>query len=439
LPDALNFLMDGVTTIVTGNCGHSAIDLDTWFRDRATGGLGPNIATLIGHGSIRRAVMGTDNRRPTDTELTRMQELVEQAMRDGAYGISTGLIYVPGTYADSAEIVALAKTAARFGGIYSTHVRDEGNGVFQALAEAATVGREAGLTVQVSHLKVASKRLWGQSEELLKSIKRFRQEGIDIVADQYPYDRASTQLEASLPAWALAGGLPKLKERLSDTATRIKIVTEMEKSIREQGFTDYSFATVASCSFNPSLEGKTISEINRLRRRNATLRDEIETILELVPKGTMQMVLHWMSERDVERILRHPDTAVASDGYVIAFGTGMPHPRSYGTRARLIAEYVRGRHVLSLEDAIRRMTSLPARTFGFNDRGLLKVGFAADVVVFDPDQVQDLSTFSRPHQYTRGFEYVFVNGVPVIEAGKHTYNRPGQLLRHAAAPSRRNR
>jgi N-acyl-D-amino-acid deacylase len=283
--------------------------------------------------------------------------------------------------------------------------------------------------VQLSHLKVASKRLWGQSDELLTLIDRLRREGIDIVADQYPYDKASTQLETTLPAWALAGGIPKLKERLTDAATRSRIVAEMEELVREQGFEDYSFATVASCAFDPSLEGKTISDINRLHGRDPTLRDEVATILELVPKGTMQMVLHWMSERDVERILKHPQTTIASDGYVIPFGIGVPHPRSYGTRARVLAEYVRNRQVLTLEDAIRRMTSLPARTFGFDDRGLVKVGFAADLVIFDADQVRDLSTFSQPHQYSRGFDYVVVNGVPVIDAGKHTRNRPGHILR----------
>ncbi len=380
--------------------------------------------------------MGTDDRRPTDHELKRMQGMVERAMRDGAFGLSTGLIYVPGTYADNAEVVALTKTVARFGGIYSSHVRDEANGVYKAVAEAAAIGREAGVPVQLSHLKVASKRLWGQSGDLLTLIERFRREGVDIVADQYPYDRASTQLETTLPAWALAGGIPKLKERLGDPATRSRIVAEMQEAVREQGFSDYSFATVASSGFDSSLEGRTISEINRLRGRNTTLTDEIATILDLVPQGTMQMVLHWMSEQDVERILRHPDTAVASDGYVIPFGVGVPHPRSYGTRARVLAEYVRARRVLTLEDAIRRMTSLPARSFGIYDRGLIKVGFAADLVMFDPDRVKDLSTFAQPHQYSRGFDYLFVNGVPVIDAGKHTGNRPGQVLRHSPAQQR---
>jgi N-acyl-D-amino-acid deacylase len=380
--------------------------------------------------------MGTADRRPSEGEQVRMQALVAQAMRDGAFGLSTGLIYVPGTYADSSEIVALAKTAGRFGGIYTSHVRDEANGVFEAVAEAAAIGREAGLRVQISHLKVASKRFWGQSERLLTLIDELRREGVDIVADQYPYEKASTQLETTLPSWALAGGISKLRERLSDAETRSRIVIEMEELVREQGFEDYSFATVASCAFDPTLEGKTISDINRSRGRTPTLRNEVTTILELVPKGTMQMVLHWMSERDVERILRHPQTTVASDGYVIQFGMGVPHPRSYGTRARVLAEYARSRQVLTLEDAVRRMTSLPARTFGFGNRGLIKVGFAADLVMFDPAEIRELSTFPQPHRYTRGFEYVFINGVPVIDAGKHTRKRPGHILRHTAAAQR---
>jgi N-acyl-D-amino-acid deacylase len=429
LPDALNFLMDGVTTIFTGNCGNSPTDLASWFQARAASGIGPNIASLAGHGSIRRAVMGTDERRPTSDELTRMEALMEQAMRDGAYGVSTGLIYVPGTYADTDEIVALAKVAARFGGVYSSHVRDEGNGVMAAVTEAAQVGRQAGITVQISHLKVASKRLWGESDRLLALLDQFRREGVDVVADQYPYDQASTQLETTLPAWALAGGPEKLKQRLSDLTARARIVEEMEETVRQQGFPDYSFATVSSCAFDRSLEGKTISEINRLRGRGPTLKDEIATILDLVPKGTMQMVLHWMNEQDVERIIQNSNIAVASDGYVIAFGEGVPHPRSYGTRARVLAHYVRDRKVLALEEAVRRMTSLPARTFRLKDRGLIKVGFAADMLLFDPAKVQDASTFAKPHQYSRGFDFVLVNGHLVIEDGKHTHMRPGQLLR----------
>jgi N-acyl-D-amino-acid deacylase len=428
-PDAFNFLMDGVTTLFTGNCGNSTTNLAAWFQSLAASGIGPNLASLAGHGSIRRAVMGTDERQPTPDEQKRMEALTEQAMRDGAYGLSTGLIYVPGTYADTNEIVSLARIAGRYGGVYSTHVRDEGNGVMAAVSEAAQVGRQAAIRVQVSHLKVASKLLWGESDRLLALLDQFRAEGIDIVADQYPYDRASTQLETTLPAWALAGGLEKLKHRLSEPAARTRIVKEMEEIVRQQGFSDYSFATVASCAFDRTLEGKTITEINRLRGRSSTLKDEIATILDLVPRGTMQMVLHWMSEQDVERIMRNSNVAVASDGYVIAFDEGVPHPRSYGTRARVLAHYVRDRKVLQLEEAVRRMTSLPARTFGLKDRGLLKVGFAADMLLFDPAKVNDASTFAKPHQYSRGFDFVMVNGHPVIEDGKHTKKRPGQLLR----------
>lgn len=436
LPDALNFVRDGVTTIVTGNCGNSVTDLRKWFQARMASGIGPNLASLVGQGSVRRAVIGTDNRRPTSDEMKRMQTLVEQAMRDGAFGMSTGLIYVPGTYAETAELVSLAKTVARFGGIYTSHVRDEATGVSASVSEAADVGRQAGLPVQVSHLKVASKRLWGQSGSLLTLIDGFRRAGVDIAVDQYPYDQASTQLDTTLPAWALAGGLAKLKERLAEPAIRVKIAAEMKSTLLDQGFSDYSYATVASCDFDRSLEGKTISEVNQLRGRSSNLENEIETIFDLVSRGTMQMVLHWMSEADVEGIFKHPDTAVASDGYVIRFGEGVPHPRSYGTRARVLATYVRDKKIISLEEAVRRMTSLPARLFGFQDRGLLKEGFAADLVLFDPITVQDAATFAQPHQYSKGFDYVFVNGVPVIDNRQHTMKRAGHILLHR--PDRSN-
>jgi N-acyl-D-amino-acid deacylase len=428
LPDALNFVRDGVTTIVTGNCGNSATDLRRWFQARTESGIGPNLASLVGHGSVRRAVMESEDRRPTSDEMKRMQNLVEQGMRDGALGMSTGLIYVPGTYAETAEIVALAKTVAKYGGIYVSHVRDEAAGVSASVSEAADVGLQAGLPVEVSHLKIASKRLWGQSGSLLTLIDGFRRAGVDISVDQYPYDQASTQLDTTLPAWALAGGVAKLKERLAEPALHSKIAAEMKSTLVAQGFSDYSYATVASCDFDRSLEGKTISELNRLRGRSSTIENEIETIFDLVSRGTMQMVLHWMSETDVERILKHPDTAVASDGYIIRYGEGVPHPRSYGTRARVLATYVRDKKIVSLEDAIRRMTSLPARSLGFQNRGLVKVGFAADMVLFDPLTVQEASTFAEPHQYSKGFDYVFINGVAVIDNGQHTKKRAGQIL-----------
>ncbi len=434
VPGGDNYLLDGVTTVVTGNCGGSETRLADWFAQLEQTGLGLNVASLIGHNSVRRAVMGTENRPATPAELARMQALLEENMRAGAVGFSTGLIYIPGTYADTAEVVALAQAAARHGGVYASHMRDEGARVLEAIAEAVRVGRESGLPVQLSHFKIDNRRRWGQADKSLALVEKFRREGVDVVVDQYPYDRSSTNLGITLPSWALAGGLEQTKARLQDKTTRARIAREMQARLHELGHKNYAYATVASFEPNRDYEGKTIAEINRRKGRRPRVKDEIETILEIIEQGGAQMVYHSMSERDVERIMRYPNTAVASDGGVREWGVGVPHPRSYGTNARVLAEYVRRRGVLTLEDAIRRMTSLPARTFGFRDRGLIREGMAADLVLFNPETVQDKATFTQPHQYSEGFSLVVVNGVVAAENGKMTGARAGRILRRAGGP-----
>ncbi|MGB9604315.1 MAG: N-acyl-D-amino-acid deacylase family protein [Bryobacteraceae bacterium] len=428
VPTADNFVMDGVTTVVTGNCGGSWENLAEAFARLEKMGIGINIASLIGHNTVRRQVMGAANRAPTPEELARMRALVEQGMRDGALGLSTGLIYVPGTYARTEEIIELARMAARYGGIYASHIRDEGAHAIEAIEEAVRVGREAGLPVEIAHFKIDNRRLWGASTRTLALIEKSRREGVDVTVDQYPYDRSSTGISILLPEWALADGEAKVKERLADRATRARIAREMERKLKSLGHKNYSYAMVAYCEFDRSLEGKTIREIARARGKRG-LRQEIETVLDIVERGGAQMVYHSMSEEDVVRILRHPFTAVASDGGVREFGVGVPHPRSYGTRARVLAEYVRKRGVLTLEDAVRKMTSLPARAARLRDRGLLREGFAADLVLFDPQRVQDKATFRQPHQFSEGFDLVLVNGQPVVENGKLTGARPGRVLR----------
>ena len=429
VPRGDNYLLDGVTTIVTGNCGGSEIKLGEWFARLEKLGLGLNLASLIGHNSVRREVMGTANRLATPEEIARMQEVVDKAMREGAVGFSTGLIYIPGTYSNTEEVVALAKAAAKHGGVYASHMRDEGAHVLEAITEAVRVGKEAGVPVELSHFKIDNKRLWGSSDKSLALVEKFRAEGVDVVVDQYPYERSSTNLGIRLPSWALADGEEKIKERLKDPATRAKIAAEMKKILADLGFEDYSHALIAGFRPDRSLEGKTISEVNVLKGRAKTLDNEIETIFEIQLQGGAQMVYHSMGAEDVERIMRYPYTAIASDGGIREFGIGMPHPRSYGTNARVLAEYVRNRKVLTLEDAIRRMTSLPARTFGFRDRGLVAIGSVADLVLFDPSRVQDKATFQQPHQYTEGFDYVLVNGVVMVEDGKLTDARAGKVLR----------
>ena len=426
-----NFIFDGVTTVVTGNCGGSKTDLESWFSELEQIGLGLNVASLVGHNSVRAKVMGSQDRPATPQELAKMKELIATAMKAGAVGFSTGLIYVPGTYADSDEVVALAQAAAEYGGVYATHMRDEGEHVIEAIEEAIRVGREADMPVEISHFKIDNKKLWGDSVKTLALVEQARAGGVDVVVDQYPYDRSSTSLNIWLPSWALAGGRKRIKERLQDAATRAKIMKEMGEMLDAKGFADYSFAMVAGFGPDPSIDGKTISEINQLRGRPKTRANEILTVLEIINQGGAQMVYHSMSMDDVERIMRYPNTAVASDGGTRVFGQGRPHPRSYGTNARVLGVFVRERKVLRLEDAIRKMTSLPARRFGFTDRGEIRVGLAADLVLFDPDQVADRATFADPHHYSTGFDLVLVNGASAVEDGKLTGNRTGKILRHA--------
>ncbi len=429
VPRGDNYLLDGVTTVITGNCGGSKLDLAQWFGNLEKVGLGLNVASLIGHNTVRQEVMGTANRFATPEEIQRMQALVEKGMREGAVGFSTGLIYIPGTYSNTEEVVALGKAAAKYNGTYASHMRDEGRRVLEAIQEAVTVGKEAGMPVQLSHFKIDTPKIWGASDASLALVEKYRREGVDVVVDQYPYDRSSTNLGVTLPSWALADGREKVQERLSDAATRAKIVEEMKRMLDGRGFPNYDYALVARYKPDTSYEGKTISEINVVKGRPKTVDAEIETIFDMILQGGAQMIYHTMGGVDVERIMRYPNTAIASDGGIHVFGEGMPHPRSYGTNARVLAEYVRNRGVLTLEDAIRRMTSLPARTFHFRDRGLLREGFAADILIFDPVRVQDKSSYEKPHQYTEGFDYVLVNGKFMVDEGKLTDAKAGLVLK----------
>jgi N-acyl-D-amino-acid deacylase len=429
VPRADNFLLDGVTTVITGNCGGSEVRLGEWFQKLDKLGLGVNVGSLIGHNSVRRTVMGTANRSATPDEIRQMQSLVEQGMRDGAVGFSTGLIYIPGTYSDTAEVISLEKAAGKYGGVYASHMRDEGAKVLDAIQEAVTAGKEAGVPVQLSHFKIDNRSLWGSSTKSLDLVEKYRREGVDVVVDQYPYDRSSTDLSMIVPSWALADGPPAIQKRLADPATRARIAAEMEKTVTALGHADYSYAAIASYQADPSVEGKTITEVAALRGRPKTLRGDIDTALEMLEKGGAQMVYHSMGEDDVERIMHYPNTAFASDSGIRELGVGKPHPRGYGTNARVFAVYVRDKKVLTVEDAVRRMTSLPARTFGLKDRGLVKPGMAADLVLFDPAKVQDKATFADPHHYSEGFDLVIVNGKIAVESSKPTDAKSGKVVR----------
>ncbi|MDX2180450.1 MAG: D-aminoacylase [Bryobacteraceae bacterium] len=432
VPRGDNYLMDGVTTVVTGNCGGSMADLGAWFQKLETMGLGLNVASLIGHNTVRAEAMGTSLKKATDEEIEKMQALVEKGMADGAVGFSTGLIYIPGTYSDTREVVALSKAAGKSGGVYASHMRDEGEFVLAAIEEAIKAGREGGLRVQLSHFKIDNRKLWGRSAESIALVERYRNEGVDVVVDQYPYDRSSTNLGITMPSWALADGAAAVLERLRSGETRARIAAEMKKMLADKGQPDYSYAAVASFRPEKSYEGKTISEINVMKGREKTIENEIETILDLMQAGGAQMVYRSMGETDVDRIMKYPYTAVASDGGVREFGVGIPHPRSYGTNARVLGEYVRNRKALTLEDAVRRMTSMPARTFRFKDRGAIREGMTADLLLFDPARVGDKATYENPHQFSEGFDFVLVNGVVMVDGGQLTEARAGLVLRHTA-------
>lgn len=429
VPRADNYLTDGVTTVVTGNCGGSNVKVGDWLKKIQTIGLGINVATLIGHNSVRAEVMGSENRLATADEILKMQALVARAMEEGAVGFSTGLIYIPGTYSNTAEVVALAKAASKYGGVYASHMRDEGEKIEDAINEAVLVGKQSGLRVELSHFKIDNRNLWGASTKSLALVEKYRREGVDVVIDQYPYDHSSTNLGITLPSWALAGGTKSLKERLDAPESKAKIVGEMKVHLKNKGFDDYTYATVANFSSDHAWDGKNIVEITKLRGTEPTVDNQVETILEIMRRGGAQMVYHSMGDEDVDRIMKYPFTAVASDGGVREFGVGVPHPRSYGTNARVLAEYVRQRNILTLEDAVRRMTSLPARTFGFKDRGMIREGMAADLLLFDPAKVQDKATYPDPHHYSEGFDYVVVNGKLMIDDGKLTNAKAGLALK----------
>jgi N-acyl-D-amino-acid deacylase len=429
LPAAENFIRMGVTTLVTGNCGGSTTDVAQFLGRIKEVPLAVNLATLIAHGSVRRQAMGSDDRAPTADEMKKMEGLVEQGMKDGAVGLSTGLIYVPGTYAKTDEITDLARIAARYGGLYATHMRNEGEKVADAIRESIQIGEQAGLPVEISHFKISSKKMWGQSPMTLGLVREARARGLMVTVDQYAYTASSTSLDSRLPSWLRAGGLEEGKKRLIDPGTRERVIKEMKEGLKRSGFKDYSYAMVASYEPDHSFNGKSIAEITKQARGKTDVTNQIEQIIAMYEAGGAGMVYHGMSEDDVQRIMREPFTMIASDSGVRQVDESVPHPRGYGNNVRVLGRYVRELQLITLEDAIRKMTSLPAQTFGFRDRGLVREGFAGDLVIFDEKTIADRATFDKPHQYPVGISYVIVNGEQVFANGQMAGARPGMTLR----------
>ncbi len=428
-PQAGNFIYDGVTTVITGNCGLSDADIGKYLQMIDSLKTSVNVAALIGHNNVRKAVMGSVKRDPTEEEMVQMEAIVEKAMKDGAVGMSTGLIYIPGTYSKTAEVLRLAKVAARYHGVYASHMRDEGDSVTYAIEEALQIGREAGLPVQLSHFKLSGQQNWGRSKETIPMVIKARQEGLDVTIDQYPYTASSTSLSTLLPDWVLADGRDSVKARLAKPAIRAEVKKYLLQRLAKRGLQHFSFPVVAYYEADTTLNGKSIEEVNKIMGRASDAINEAETIVQMMEKGGAGMVFHGMSEDDVKAIMQYPFNMFASDASIRIYKQGNPHPRGYGTNARVLSKYVREEKVISLEEAIRRMTSLPASKFKLEGRGLLVEGYAADIVVFDEQQVKDLSTFEKPHQYSTGFKYVVVNGELTVNEGVHTGVRAGISIR----------
>ncbi|MEO6444330.1 MAG: D-aminoacylase [Gemmatimonadaceae bacterium] len=433
LPAAESHVRQGVTLALGGPDGGSPLPLAAYIDSAQRAGLGMNVAYLVGHNAIRESVMGLENRAPTPAEVARMQALVAQGMADGAFGLSTGLRYIPGFYSRTDEVVALASIAAARGGIYTSHLREEGLGLLEGVAEAIEIGRQAHIPVVLTHHKAVGRAMWGQSVRTLAMVDSARRAGVDVMIDQYPYTASQTSISILSPPWALADGDTALARRALDPVLRDSMITGVIELLRnDRGGGDLRRVQFGRVAWMPELEGKTLYDWAELRRIPPTLELAAPLVVEAELRGGASMIFHVMDEGDVRRIMRHPQAMIASDGRLTSPGEGKPHPRAYGTFPRVLGHYVREEGVLTLEDGVRKMTRMPALRLGLTDRGIIAEGAHADVVVFDAATISDRATFSDPHQYPAGIDDVLVNGVPVVSGGAMIDARPGRVVRHGA-------
>ena len=428
-PLAENYIRQGVTTAMGGQDGGSPIQIGEFlaYLDSAPSAI--NIGLFIGHGSVREHVMGQDARIPSTAELAEMVSLVETAISEGAFGLSSGLEYTPGSYAHVNELIALARPLAIRNGLYISHIRDEGARVQESIAELIQVGEEAGVAAQVTHHKVIGQGRWGGTVATLELIESARARGVDVMSDQYPYTASSTGMTILFPGWAKVGGTSQLLERLKDPDTRSRIRSDVIDHINEERGADPSTIVAARCPENSIMDGLSLADILARDGKPITIEGAADVAIHLIETGGCSGVFHSMSEDDVRRVMSHPTTVIASDGGVPALDQGVPHPRNYGAFSKVLGYYVREEHVLSFPQAIQKMTSLPASRLGLMERGQISKGSIADLVILDPILISDHAIFGDPHHYATGVEYVFVSGQAVLWESELTGVRPGKALR----------
>jgi dihydroorotase/N-acyl-D-amino-acid deacylase len=429
-PDAENYIRQGVTTVIGGPDGGSELSIARLLNDFENTPASINFGTFIGHNTVRIAVMGREDRAPTAIELESMKQLVETAMQDGAYGLSSGLKYIPGAYSETSEVIELAKIAGQFDGIYISHMREEGLGLINSVEETIRIGEEADLPAQITHHKAMGVEMWGSSLKTLALIDAANARGVDVTSDQYPYAASSTGISVLFPAWSLAGTREEQLARFNDPETRARIKEGIVFNlVHDRGGDDPSRIAIADCEWDKSLNGKNFAEILIERGQAINMNAAADLALEIQENGGCSGVFHAMSEQDVIRIMQHQHTMIASDGGIFVPGEGVPHPRNYGSFARVLAYYVRDTRVLSTGEAIYKMSKMPAERIGLADRGRIEIGAMADIAVIDLATVQDHASFDDPHQFATGIEHVVVNGVVVLKEGQMTGERPGRALR----------
>jgi N-acyl-D-amino-acid deacylase len=423
----------GVTFALGGPDGGSPFPLAPYMADLEKRGIGINVGYLVGHNTVKRSVMGTVSRPPTPDEMQRMKAMIAEGMRDGAFGISTGLRYLPGNFSKIDEVIALSRVAADSGGIYTSHLREEGLGLIDGVAEAIAIGREAKIPIVLTHHKAVGTKMWGRSVQTLAMIDSARKLGIDVMADVYPYTATSTGLGVLIPTWAFDGGDSSFVRRVSDPVIRDSIKKGiLELLLTDRGGGDISRVQFSNVRWQPNLNGKTLADWAKQRGLAPTVENGADLVIEGQLKGGASMIYHVLEEGDVQRIMKHPQVMIGSDGRLARYGDdSSPHPRAYGTFPRVLGRYTRDLKLFPLETAIYKMTGQSAQRLKLRERGMLRAGNFADVVVFDPATIADKSTFEQPHQYSVGIDYVFVNGVAAVDAGKYMDTRSGRVLKRS--------